>query len=135
MKKLYATLQVANTLSEIRAKQAGDWQFEPHHNIIVTSLDVGDWKYNYLIMIHELIESLLCMVRGISEEDVTDFDVAFETERDQGKHSSEDEAGDDPRAPYREPHGFASIIERLVAREIGIRWDEYEVAVLAALKQ
>jgi hypothetical protein len=133
VKKLYATLQVANTLSEIRAKQAGDWQFEPHHNIIVTSLDVGDWKYNYLIMIHELIESLLCMVRGISEEEVTDFDVTFEAERDRGKHTPEDEAGDDPRAPYRKEHAFATAIERLIARELNVDWLEYEQAVLAKL--
>jgi hypothetical protein len=35
------------------------------------------------------------------------------------------EPGDDPRAPYYREHQFASGMERLMAAELGIDWQQY----------
>jgi hypothetical protein len=75
-----------------------------------------------LIAVHELIETLLCMSKGITQESVDAFDLAFERDRPKGDVS---EPGDDPMAPYYNEHQFASIIERLLARELGMDWNDY----------
>src|SRR5579863_6201874 len=78
--------------------------------------------YELLIALHELIEAVLCDVRRIAEADVTAFDKA---------HLDLDEPGEDRRAPYHKEHVFAECIERLVALELGVNWQDYEVACLA----
>ena len=40
-----------------------------------------------------------------------------------------DEPGDDPRAPYHREHEFAGCVERLLAHELGIDWNDYEDAL------
>jgi hypothetical protein len=37
--------------------------------------------------------------------------------------------GDDPRAPYHREHEFAGCVERLLAHELGIDWNDYEDAL------
>ena len=69
----------------------------------------------FCVALHETIEQHLCAKRGISNEDITAFDIKFEKEREHGKHG-DNEPGFDPRAPYRKEHSFADKIERLVAK-------------------
>jgi hypothetical protein len=77
-------------------------------------------KYSQLILIHELIEMFLCQARGIKFAEIDDFDMMF---------LDEGEPGDDPRAPYYNEHRFATKIEKLLAAEMGVVWEEYEKAV------
>lgn len=90
--------------------------------------DMGNEDYALLVAIHELIEAHLCTKRGISEESVTDFDLEYEGRRREGDNS---EPGDDSRAPYHREHVFATIIERAVAAELEVDWEEYEKAIYA----
>ena len=46
-------------------------------------------------------------------------------------HSFDAEPGNDPRAPYRNEHDFATTIEMLVAQKLGVKWSDYEKTVLA----
>ncbi|GAC1413875.1 MAG: hypothetical protein NVSMB66_6570 [Candidatus Doudnabacteria bacterium] len=89
-----------------------------------------DEDYMFLVTIHEMIEEYLSRKRGIKEKDITKFDKQFEKERLQGKHSEDAEPGHDPKAPYRKEHMFAEKIERLVARELGVSWKEYDKTVV-----
>ncbi len=34
--------------------------------------------------------------------------------------------GDDPKAPYFKEHLFTTIVERMVAAEIGVEWADYD---------
>ena len=79
-----------------------------------------------LVAVHELVEVLLCEDRGITQIAVDKFDVEFEDER---KPGNTDEAGDDPKAPYRKEHFFATNIERLLGAELGVDWTMYDKAV------
>lgn len=88
--------------------------------IRVTEMD--DWRYEFLVVVHELIESYLCKHRGIAEPDIKAFDEMFETEH----HDDRDEPGFDSRAPYRREHHFATGIEMLLAKELDVDWREYE---------
>jgi len=84
--------------------------------------------YEFLIFIHELVEWYLTLKRGIKEKDITNFDLTFEKERIDGKWTYE-EPGNDKRAPYRKEHIFATKIEKIVARELGVDWDEYDKTI------
>ena len=77
-------------------------------------------KYSQLILIHELIELFLCQQRDIKLNDIDEFDMMFLDDGD---------PGDDPRAPYHNEHVFATKIEKLIAVEMGVDWDEYGRAV------
>jgi len=48
--------------------------------------------------------------------------MAYERNRREGDLG---EPGDDPRAPYYREHQFASGMERLMAAELGVDWQQY----------
>jgi hypothetical protein len=82
--------------------------------------------FEFLVYMHELIESHLCRKRGIPEPDIMNFDLNFEENRPKG---NTDEPGDSPYAPYHKEHLYATKIERTLAKELGVDWDEYEKTV------
>ena len=98
-------------------ERRGRWEFRISR--------IGDARYEFLVLIHELVEWFLCWLRGIPEEEITKFDVFFEWEIQQGKHPEDAEPGDDPRCPYRREHKFATRIEKMVAKALGVDWEEY----------
>lgn len=116
--------------NEHRYPTVGDYYTQPDGTEIIKVSALPDWRYEFLIAFHELIEDFLCQQRGIKEPDIKAFDEMFEAERLEGKHSDEAEPGFDPRAPYRKEHSFATAMERLMALELGADWDAYEKAIM-----
>lgn len=88
--------------------------------------DMNNEDYEFLVLIHELVEEHLTRRRGILEPDIKVFDEAFEAQRQPG---NVDEAGDDPAAPYRKEHQFATLIERFLSKEMGVDWDAYDKTI------
>jgi hypothetical protein len=89
--------------------------------------ELPDWRYEALVAVHELVEMILTKHRSISEPAISDFDIAFEQERERALVLGE--PGDDPRAPYRLEHFFATNVERLLAAELDVDWRAYEMLV------
>lgn len=110
-----------------RYETVGDWLYIGNSLHIYVS-DMGCDEYHQLVAIHEYVEALLCRMAGISEEEVTAFDKAFEERRESG---NTDEPGDDPKAPYYAQHQFATQIEKLMSVKLGVKWDDYEKAIYA----
>lgn len=108
-----------------RYDTVGDWWFDDAGNLKIRVSALSNWKYESLVALHEMIEAFLCKDRGISEEEVTRFDKAFEKKR---KKRTDDEPGDDPAAPYRREHLFAENIEFLTMDAFGIAKHEYSPA-------
>jgi hypothetical protein len=52
--------------------------------------------------------------------------MQFEQECERGLYDPDEEPGDDLRAPYHCEHVFATKVERMLAREMGVDWDAYE---------
>lgn len=105
----------------------GDYWYdnEETHEIRVSNMDNEDAEF--LVAVHELIESYLCRKRGVSEASITDFDAKFENMRIENSDIvGKQEPGSMMTAPYHREHVFAEKIERLVAEEIGLSWEEYE---------
>lgn len=88
------------------------------HRIFIS--DTGNEDYNFLICIHELIESYLAKRAGIELNDIDKFDLDYD---------GEGEPGNDPDCPYREFHKIASQVEMLLCDEMDLDWEEYDIAV------
>jgi len=104
----------------------GECKFLPDGLLKIDVSEMGNEDYELLVAIHEAIELWLCRKRGISYESICAFDIEFEKKRPDGDTS---EPGDHPDAPYRKEHFFATSIERLIAAEMGVDWEEYDKKV------
>jgi len=110
-----------------RYETVGDWMFNSLGDLFIRVSDMGDWKKEFLVALHELVEVALCKDRGITQEQVDAFDKAFEANRAEGNH---DEPGHDGKAPYRKEHFIADIVERLMCSEFGMVWKEYDDTIV-----
>ena len=104
----------------------GNWFYDKNGDVIIQVSALSDWRREMLIAFHELAEVLICKHRGISQEEVDKFDKKFEADRAKGKHGEDDEPGDDPKAPYRKEHFFATNVEALLSAELDVNFQEYE---------
>jgi hypothetical protein len=96
----------------------------PTLNIRVSQM--SELRYEWLIAVHELVEALLCEKAGITPADVDEFDFAWQRIQAPGEVT---EPGNDPIAPYHRQHRFASIVEELMAMELGVDWSSYSSEV------
>ncbi|MGA7814204.1 hypothetical protein [Caballeronia sp.] len=113
-----------------RYPTVGDY-WETENALEVRVSEMPDRRHEQLVLIHELVEIFLLQNRGVTLKDTDDFDIMFEKERAEGKHSDDAEPGDDPRCPYRNEHRFAENMERMLAHQLGIEWEEYNATVMA----
>lgn len=120
-----------------RYPTVGDWEIEeapdgtPNTINIHVSEEVGDWRAQALIAVHEAVEVLMCIRDGVTQKAVDMFDVEFEKEREAGNHSAEAEPGDDSKAPYYKQHQIATGFERILAAELGVDWNGYNDKVVS----
>lgn len=111
-----------------RYSTCGDWFYDGDTLHIKVS-ELGSRRMAQLVAIHELVEVILCENAGVSQGDVDAFDLQFEKDRLEGKHSPADEPGDDLAAPYRRQHCFATAVERMMAGEMDVAWNDYAAKV------
>lgn len=101
-----------------------DWYFDESGDLHVRVTEMGNWKYEATLAIHEAIEAILCKAAGVTHQQVDAYDIPYEA-----IHSIKCNAGDEPDAPYVRQHGFATAAERILATELGINWLAYDQAV------
>lgn len=120
--------------TEHRYPTCGDWLYLDDPNDETGSiLEIRVSKmmndlYAQMVAVHELVEVILCNAQGVTQEEVDAFDIAYEEAQPEGDDS---EPGDDPKAPYRTQHCFATAVERTLCAALGISWDEYDKCILA----
>lgn len=111
-----------------RYPTCGDWQSHFDTSIEIYVSDMNNWRMEACVAVHELVEALLCRHHEVDGMAVDVFDMQYEKNRPEGDHS---EPGDDPGAPYRKEHCFATGIERLLVAELGLDWRTYENVINA----
>jgi hypothetical protein len=101
-----------------RYDTAGDWLWYGETLEIRLSREVGDDdpRHATLLFVHELVEALLCQSAGIDARAVDQFDMRF---------GGKAEPGDDPAAPYHHQHIAAEAVERALADQLGVDWNDY----------
>lgn len=107
--------------SQHRYPTVGDW-YEREDVMYIRVSEMSDWRYEFLVIAHELIEVYICKHDGVKEKAVDRFDIAFEKKRKLGNN---DEPGDDKKAPYRKQHCIATGVERILAGLLGVCWNDY----------
>jgi hypothetical protein len=103
---------------EQRYPTTGDY-FRDGKRLCFRVSEIGNKKYELLVAVHELVERILCDARGITDREIDRFEMVSEAK----------EPGDDPNSPCHQEHVFASGIERLLAHELGVEWDDYENSI------
>jgi hypothetical protein len=93
--------------------------------------ETGNDDMNFLVALHEFVEAHLTRRKGISDDEITAFDIMFEEERRKGLHKDDEEPGFDPRAPYFQMHIFATAIEMAAASKMELNWTEYEEILMS----
>ena len=95
---------------------AGDYKNIDNNWFIYVS-EMPKWEYEMLIAVHELIEAILTHKRGIKWGDIDYFDmITAKGNRDPGTNK---------KAPYYREHRFATIIEKMLAKQLKVNWEEY----------
>lgn len=108
--------------SEMRPEVDGvDWYWDAAGDLQVRVAPMSDWRCEVLLGIHEMVEAILCQHNGVSQADVDRFDQEYDK-----THSTDCNAGDDPKAPYVREHCFATAVERMMAAEMDVNWESYD---------
>lgn len=110
--------------SEMRPEVDGaDWYFDEAGDLQVRICPMSDWRYEMLLAIHETVEAIMCDHNGVTVAQVDKFDQEYDL-----AHPNQPDlnAGDDPQAPYRHEHCFATAIERILCGVLGVNWKEYD---------
>lgn len=111
------------SMPTLRYSSAGDY-YEKGGLLHIEVFDQGIEDHNFLVALHEFVEQYLTQKRGITNEQIDSFDFEYERNRQEGDDTSE--PGDAPDCPYRNEHRFAMIMEQLMAKELGVDWNEYD---------
>lgn len=132
--KIQLPIVMRVSLQENRFTTLGDWKETPQ-GFIITYTGMADWKYEFLVLIHEFTEWAICQRYRVPTYKCDAFDALWEAELKQGLHKLGDEAGFDRRCPYREGHVWGARMERLFAFLLGVRWKKYCEACDALMKE
>jgi hypothetical protein len=93
-----------------------DWWFEyPEEGKVVLQIRVAQMssrEREAALIVHEMVEAILCHFHGVTVEQVDAFDELAEAD----DHSVD--AGDLPGCPYGKEHTTATIAERAVFNEL-----------------
>jgi|YNPMSStandDraft_1061717.scaffolds.fasta_scaffold19792_6 hypothetical protein len=115
-------IKIAFDVEKQRYNTLGDYLIEDNELVIKIS-KIGD-IYQLVVMIHELVESLLCLLSGVEFQEIDEFDIEYENARERGEKTApcgcliQDEPGEDIHAPYNKFHKIAEIFEYLFLQHI-----------------
>lgn len=110
--------------NKMRYPTAGDYLYHPGIDLFRFMIaEMKETDHEALVFIHEFVESYLCWKKGIKEDDITNFDIAFE------KSGADGEPGDCPDAPYYDQHQVATKFEKMFCKAIGVKWKDYDKAI------
>jgi hypothetical protein len=108
----------------------GDWFIDTSPTkeqfLHINVSQLGQEMSELAIAVHEIVEAVICLQDGITDEMVDQFDFAFDAGQKAGQIWPNEEPGDSPDAPYYEQHQLATRIEREVVASVGMSWREHE---------
>lgn len=107
----------------------GNYWYDQDGVLQIRVSDMKNKRFEVLVAIHELVEQFITECNGIAEQDITDFDLAFESARKLGLRMPTEEPGFAESAPYRLAHSFATGIELAICGMTGINWTDYDNTV------
>lgn len=116
-------------IESMRYPSCGDYWYDDLGILQVRVADMGDEFYEKMVVIHELIEEAITKKRGITEQQIMDFDLYYEKRREQGLVPEDSEPGFDQHAPYKKEHTFATSVEMGMCALAEEDWNTYDKIV------
>lgn len=98
-----------------------DWYYDQKGDLQVRVSKMSDWRREMILAFHEASEAIMCRHNGVTVQAVDDYDRPFEEKKDNVTN-----VGDRTDCPYRREHCFASAIERILAGELEVPWQDYD---------
>jgi hypothetical protein len=92
--------------------------------IIVARMDNPD--YEFLVALHEFIESYLLKRRGVDLKEIDEWEAKFLKEKDERKRPKNAIAGEQKDCPYYQEHKIATEIEKRMAKFLKVNWEKYD---------
>jgi hypothetical protein len=113
---------VPNDEIKIRKGFTGaDWWWEGDTLQVRVAAELEDWRERGALIVHEVSEAIMCKYNGVTVQQVDEFDAKFK-----GENEIDINAGDEPYAPYRVEHTFATAIERILTGVLHVDWKGYD---------
>ena len=106
---------------EQRYDTVGDYFYIVDDQLVIKISEQQNKWYEYLILLHELVEIILTEHRGITEESISKFDM---------EHPELSDPGSSIEAPYHDEHMMAMDIEKLICSQLNIDWEKYNENLL-----
>ena len=103
-----------------RYDTVGDY-YEQGDQLQLTVSAMRNNDYELLVAVHELVEQHLCKQHGIKHKDIDRFDLTY---------PGPGEPGNSQRCPYHQEHLAATRIEKRLAKELGVDWQQYNKTVM-----
>lgn len=107
--------------SEQRYPTCGDYWTDAAGVLQMRISEMGNVPHQKLVMIHELIEQMLCEKAGTSNDQIDGFDM--------GAGADLDDPGSTAAAPYHHQHMIATGVEMMLCSVMGLSWEDYEMAI------
>jgi hypothetical protein len=107
----------------------GYWIFtEPNNTgeLIIEVSKMTDWRFEWAVIGHELIEAMFCWLFGITTEECDKFDGRCEREFASGDRCKSIEPGFDKECPYRIGHILGAAWEYAWIHLSLASWSEYD---------
>jgi len=120
-KEVNITIKVIPNEQQRACVDGCDWYWDENGDLQVRVSPLSDWRHEVLLGIHEAVEAVMCRHDGVTQEQVDAFDVEYDK-----AHAVDINAGDDPNAPYKKQHTFATAIERILAGALSVDWKTYD---------
>ena len=112
-----------------RYETVGDYFYDDMGTLQVRVSDMGNTFYETLVAIHEITEELLTKHRGLSEQEIMDFDLYYEKKREMKMVNEFSEPGFSNESPYLREHTLATAIEMQICAMAGESWTDYDNAI------
>jgi hypothetical protein len=115
-------IKIVFDIEKQRYKTLGDYYFD-NDELVIKISKIND-EYQLVVMMHELVESLLCLLASVEFSEIDEFDIEYENAREKGEKTApcgcliQDEPGEDIHAPYNKFHKIAEIFEYLFLQHI-----------------
>jgi len=115
-------IKIEFDVNEQRYKTLGDYFFD--NDELIVKISKIDDVYQLVVMMHEIVESLLCLLAGVEFSEIDEYDIEYEDARARGQKTApcdcliQDEPGEDVHAPYNKYHKIAEIFEYLFLHHI-----------------
>lgn len=133
MKKKISNIVISGWTDDIREHRYSsidEWQepsiYDTHSKFNFQTADTGNMDYNFLILLHALIEQYLCFKHKITDEQVCEWDM---------KHTHCNDPGNHKEAPYFREHKAAEELEAMMSTYLNVVWSDYGKAIDKTLKK